>query len=73
MNQWASQVALVVKTPPASAEDKRDLFDPWVGKIPWRKKWPPIPIFLLGESHRWRILAGCTLRGCHELDMTEAT
>ena len=26
-------------------------FDPWVGKIPWRRKWPPIPVFLPGESH----------------------
>ena len=21
-------------------------FDPWVGKIPWRKKWQPTPVFL---------------------------
>ena len=32
----ASQVALVVKNPPASARNKRCGFDPWVGKIPWR-------------------------------------
>ena len=25
-------------------------FDPWVGKIPWRRKWQPTPIFLLGKS-----------------------
>ena len=25
---------------------------PWVGKIPWRKKWQPTPVFLPGESHR---------------------
>ena len=24
-------------------------FDPWVGKIPWRRKWQPIPVFLPGE------------------------
>ena len=66
-------MVLVVKNPPANAEDKRDLFDPWVGKIPWRKKWPPIPIFLAGESRGWRSLASCTRRGCQELDMTEAT
>ena len=28
-----------------------DLFDPWVGKIPWRRKWQPTPVFLPGESH----------------------
>ena len=30
---------------------KRRGFDPWVGKIPWRKAWPPTPGFLPGESH----------------------
>ena len=29
-------------------------FDPWVGKIPWRRKWQPTPVFLPGESHRHR-------------------
>ena len=31
---------------------KQRKFDPWMGKIPWRRKWWPIPIFLPGESHR---------------------
>ena len=29
-------------------------FDPWVGKIPWRKEWQPTPVFLPGESHGQR-------------------
>ena len=29
---------------------KRSGFDPWVGKIPWRKAWQPTPVFLPGES-----------------------
>ena len=29
----------------------RPRFDPWVGKIPWRRKWQPTPVFLPGESH----------------------
>ena len=33
-------------------------FDPWVRKIPWRKKWKPAPVFLLGQFHRLRRLAG---------------
>ena len=37
---------------------KRLGFDPWVGKIPWRRKWQPTPIFLPGESHGQRSLAG---------------
>ena len=30
---------------------KRCTFDPWVGKIPWRRLWQPTPVFLPGESH----------------------
>ena len=33
----ASQVALVVKNPPASAGDMRAQFDPWIGKDPMEK------------------------------------
>ena len=35
----ASQVALVVKNLPASAGDMRHRFNPWVGKIPWKRAW----------------------------------
>ena len=38
-------------------------FDPWVGKISWRRKWQPIPVFLPRESHGQRSLAGCSPRG----------
>ena len=34
-------------------------FNPWVGKIPWRKKWQPTPVFLPGESHGQRSLVDC--------------
>ena len=30
---------------------KRHGFDPWVGKIPWRKAWQPTPVFLPWKSH----------------------
>ena len=33
-------------------------FDPWVGKIPWRRKRQPTPVLLSGKSHGQRILAG---------------
>ena len=26
-------------------------FDFWIGKIPWRRKWQPTPVFLPGKSH----------------------
>ena len=57
----ASQVAPVVKNTPANASrPKRCRFDPWVGKIPWRRVWQPTPVFLPGESHKQRSLAGCS-------------
>ena len=31
-------------------------FKPWMGKMLWRRKWQPIPLFLLGKSHRERSL-----------------
>ena len=37
---------------------KRWGFDPWVGKIPWRRKWQPAPVFLLGKSHGQGNLVG---------------
>ena len=46
-------------------------FDPWVRKIPWRRKWQPTPVFLPGESHGQRNLVGYNLWGHKELDMTE--
>ena len=30
---------------------RRHKFNPWVGKIPWKKKWRPTPVFLTGKSH----------------------
>ena len=36
---------------------RKHRFDPWVGKIPWRRKWQPIPILLPGESYGQRSLA----------------
>ena len=49
---------------------KRHGFDPWVGKIPWSKKWQPTPVFLPGKFHWQRSLAGYCLRRHKELDMT---
>ena len=49
----------------------RPEFNPWVGKIPWRRKWQPIPVFLPRESHGWRSLVGYSPRGRKELDTTE--
>ena len=48
-------------------------FDPRVGRIPWRRKWQPSPVFLPGKSHGQRSLAGYNPRGRKESDMTERT
>ena len=50
---------------------RRPRFDPWVKKIPWRRKWLPTPVFLPGESHGQRSLVGCSPQGHKESDTTE--
>ena len=52
-------------------ECMRPGFESRVGKIPWRRKWQPTPVFLPGESHGGRSLVGYSLRGRKESDMTE--
>ena len=50
---------------------RRPGFDPWVGKISWRREWQPTPVFLPGESHGWRGLVGYSPQGRKESDVTE--
>ena len=46
---------------------RRPGFDPWLGKIPWRREWPPTPVFLPGEFYGQRRLAGyCPWGGGHK-------
>ena len=52
----------VVKNLPASLGDMGWL-DPWVQKIPWRRRWQLTPIFLPGKSHGQRSLAGYIVNG----------
>ena len=54
-------------------DDTRHRFDPWVRKIPWRRKWQPTPVFLPGKSHGQRSLAGCHPWSQKESDTTEHT
>ena len=46
-------------------------FHPWVGKIPWRRKWQPTPVLLPGKSYGPRSLAGCSPWGRKESGTTE--
>ena len=50
---------------------RKHWFDPWIGKIPWRRGWHPTPIILPGESPGQKSLAGYSLWGCKESDTTE--
>ena len=50
--------------PVAQLQCRRPGFDPWVGRIPWRREWLLTPVFLPGESHGQRSLAGYSPWGC---------
>ena len=68
----ASQVAPVVKNPPANAGDARNVgLILGLGRSPWRRKWQPTPVFLSGEFHRQRSQVGHSPWGHKELDTTE--
>ena len=69
----ASQLALVVKNPPANAGDIRDADSiPGSGRS-LEEGMAPTPVFLPGESHGQRSLAGYSPRGHKESDRTEVT
>ena len=53
MYTWASPWLSSKRT---HLPSRRPGFSPWVGKIPWRRKWQPTPVFLLGKSHGQRSL-----------------
>ena len=70
----AYQVKNLGKEPTCQCRrSKRRGFDPWVGKIPWRRKWQPTPVFLPGKSHGQRSLADYNPWGHKESDTTEVT
>ena len=71
IREQASQVALMVKNLAANAGDLRDagLIPKW-GKIPWSRKWQPIPGLLLGKFHGQRSLVSYSSWGHKESDMT---
>jgi len=52
---------------------RRHGFDPRLGKIPWRRKWQPTPVFLPGKSHGQRSWWGYSPWSRKESDTTEVT
>ena len=58
----------MVKNPPANSGD---ISDPWVRKIPWRRKWLPTPVSLPGELHGERSLVDYSRWGYKQSNITE--
>ena len=52
---------------------RRHGFNSWAGKIPWRRKWQPTPVFLPGQSHGRRSLLGLQFRGLRRVRHDLAT
>ena len=54
---WYIGASLVAQTIRICLQCRRPRFDPWVGKMPWRKEWLPTPVLMPREFHRQRNLA----------------
>ena len=55
----------------SACQCRRQGFDPWIRKIPWRRKWQPTSVFLPGEVVGQRSLVDYRPWGHKESDMTE--
>ena len=64
--KWGFLVTQIVKNLPATQET---WIQSLVRKVPWRRKWQPTPVFLLGEFHGLRSLASYGSRGSQEFYM----
>ena len=69
--------SLTIRGFPGSSDGKESKYNardlgliPGSGRFPWRRASQPTPVFLPGESHGWRSLAGYSPWGHKELDMT---
>ena len=70
---WFSGLPRWLSGEESAPQCKRCGFNPWVRKIPWRRKWQPTPVFLPGKSHRKRYLVCYSPWSHKDLDMTEPT
>ena len=66
MTKWISKNSSLVAQM-VNLQCRRPGFDPWVGKIPWRREWQPTPLFLPGEFHGQRRLVGYSPWGCKRI------
>ena len=65
------QATLVAHQERTCLQCRRCGLNPWVRKIPWRKKWQLTPVFMPGKSYCQRSLVGYSSWGCKESDMTQ--
>ena len=65
MAHWVKNLLLQCRRP------RKLEFDPWVGKMPWKRKWLPISVFLPEKSHGQKTLTGYSPKGQKELDKTK--
>ena len=65
------QVILAAQTVRTRLQCRRPRSHPWVRQTPWRRESLPTPVFLSGESHGQRNLAGYSPQGHKESDTTE--
>ena len=56
----------------STCQCKRHRLNPWVKKIPWRRKWQPTLVFLLGKFHGQRSLTGYSPCSCKMSEVTES-
>ena len=55
---WEAALPWWLSGKESTCQHRRREFNPWLGKIPWSRKWQPTPAFLSGKSHGQRCLAG---------------
>ena len=55
----------------SACRHRRREFHPWVGKIPWRRKWQPTPVSFSERCHGQRSLEGCSPWGRRASGMAE--
>ena len=57
-SNWKLRLPRWLSDKESACQCKRHRFDPWVRKIPWRRKWQSTLVFLPGKSHGQRSLVG---------------
>ena len=71
MFTWLPRLPWGLRRESVCLQCRRPGFNPWVGKIPSRRKWHPTPVLLPGKSHGQRSLGGYSPQGHKELDTTD--